>query len=104
MPMAKHQQCIEESLNADIEENEIGSVRIHNLERLFEIIAIQIKLDVDPVLVAMLDKLCIDARHPGDSGLLPRGKRTLDHTARFHALAKSIRESILAHPKPSKGS
>ena len=60
------QQCIEKSLKALIEEYEIGSVRIHNLERLFEIVAEQTKLDVDPVLVAMLDKLYIDARYPGD--------------------------------------
>ena len=51
------QQCIEKSLKAVIEEYEIGSVRIHNLERLFEIVGEQLKLDVAPVLVAMLDKL-----------------------------------------------
>ena len=30
------QQCIEKSLKAVIEEYEIGSLRIHNLERLYE--------------------------------------------------------------------
>ena len=97
-----YQQCIEKSLKAVIEEYEIGSVRIHNLERLFEIVGEQLKLDVDPVLVAMLDKLYIDARYPGDFGLLPSGKPTLDHAARFHAFAKSVHETILAHLKPSK--
>ncbi len=37
----------------------------------------RLKLDVDPVMVAMLDKLYIDARYPGDLGLLPTGKPTL---------------------------
>jgi HEPN domain-containing protein len=96
------QQCIEKSLKAVIEEYEIGSVRIHNLERLFEIVSEHQKLDIDPVLVAMLDKLYIDARYPGDLGLLPTGKPTLGHAARFHAFAKSVHEIILAHLKLSK--
>jgi HEPN domain-containing protein len=32
------QQAVEKSLKAAIEEHEIGSVRIHSLERLFEIV------------------------------------------------------------------
>ena len=32
------QQCIEKSLKVVMEEFEIGSVRIHNLERLFEMV------------------------------------------------------------------
>jgi len=71
------QQCIEKSLKAVIEEYEIGPMRIHNLERLFEMVGERLKLDVDPVLVALLDKLYIDSRYPGDFGLLSTGKPTL---------------------------
>jgi HEPN domain-containing protein len=77
------QQCIEKSLKAVIEEYEIGSVRIHNLERLFEMVGERLKFDVDPVSVPMLDKLYIDARYSGDMGLLPQGQPTLDQAARF---------------------
>ena len=95
------QQCLEKSLKAVIEEYEIGSVRIHNLETLFEMVGERLKLEVDPVLVPMLDKLYIAARYPGGLGLLPSGKPTLDHAARFHAFAKSVYERIKAHLKPS---
>ena len=88
------QQCIEKSLKAVIEEYEIGSVRIHNLERLFEIIRSHVNIDAEPDVVEMLDKLYIDARYPGDLGLLPNGKPTLEYAGRFHAFARSVHDTI----------
>lgn len=41
------QQAIEKSLKAVIEEHELGSVKIHNLERLFEIAKDFAKVDAD---------------------------------------------------------
>jgi HEPN domain-containing protein len=96
------QQCIEKSLKAVIEEHEIGSVRVHNLERLFEIVRIHVQVDLDSTLIETLDKLYLDARYPGDLGLLPQGKPTLDHAAKFHGFAKSVYESIKADLKKSK--
>jgi HEPN domain-containing protein len=88
------QQCIEKSLKAVLEEHEMGSVRIHNLERLFEIVRDYIQLTVDPVLTEMLDKLYVDARYPGDLGLLPSGKPTLEYAEKFHDFARAIYETI----------
>jgi HEPN domain-containing protein len=88
------QQCIEKSLKAVIEDYEIGSIRIHNLERLFEIVRDHVPIDPDSVLTAMLDKLYIDARYPGDLGLLPGGKPTVKHAEKFHAFARSVYETI----------
>ena len=87
------QQCIEKSLKAVIEEYEIGSVRIHNLERLFEIIRSHVNIDAEPDVVEMLDKLYIDARYPGDLGFLPNGKPTLEYASRFHAFARSVHDA-----------
>jgi HEPN domain-containing protein len=44
------QQFIEKCLKAVIEECEIRSVRIHNLERLFEIVRDHVHVDLDPDL------------------------------------------------------
>lgn len=88
------QQCIEKSLKAVIEEYEIGSVRIHNLERLFEIVRDCIQIDVDHTLIEMLDKLYVDARYPGDLGLLPTGKPTLEYARKFHGFSRTIYKTI----------
>ena len=88
------QQCIEKSFKAVIEEFEIGSVRIHNLERLLEIIRDHLIVDADPVLITMLDKIYIESRYPGDLGLLPNGKPPLTRAATFHALAWRIYETV----------
>ena len=88
------QQCIEKSFKAVIEEFEIGSVRIHNLERLLEIIRDHLIVDADPVLITMLDKIYIESRYPGDLGLLPDGKPPLTRAAKFHALAWHIYETV----------
>ena len=45
------QQAVEKSLKAAIEEYGLGSVRVHSLERLFEIIRPYIKIDTDPLIV-----------------------------------------------------
>jgi HEPN domain-containing protein len=88
------QQCIEKSLKALIEEYEIVAVKIHNLEKLFELVRPHIKIDVDPILVEILDKLYIDARYPGDLGLLPDGKPSLERAEKFHVFTKTINEKI----------
>lgn len=88
------QQCIEKSLKAIIEEFDLGSIRIHNLERLFEIVRNHIEIDVDIVLIEKLDKLYIDARYPGDLGLLPDGKPTIEDAEEFYSLGKSVYEII----------
>jgi HEPN domain-containing protein len=88
------QQCIEKSLKAIIEEYELGHIRIHNLGRLFEIVRPKVTLDADAVLVETLDKLYIDARYPGELGLLPNGKPTREEAQRFYRFAQSLYEQI----------
>jgi HEPN domain-containing protein len=88
------QQCIEKSRKAIIEEYELGHIRIHNLSRLFEIVRPKVTFDVDVVLVETLDKLYIDARYPGELGLLPNGKPTRGDAQRFYRFAQSLYEQI----------
>ena len=88
------QQCIEKSLKAVVEEYELGHVRVHNLGRLFGIVRPKVAFDVDVVLIEKLDKLYIDARYPGELGLLPNGKPTRAEAQQFYNCAKSVYEQV----------
>jgi len=88
------QQCIEKSLKAIIEEYELGHIRVHNLGRLFEIVRPKATFDADVVLIEKLDKLYLDARYPGELGLLPYGKPTREDAQRFYRFAQSLYEQI----------
>jgi HEPN domain-containing protein len=84
------QPCIEKSLKVPIEEHELGHIRIHNLGRLFEVVRLKVTLAADVVLIEKMDKLYIDARYPGELGLLPDGKPTRVDAQEFYDYAKSI--------------
>jgi len=49
------QQAIEKSLKAVIEEFEIGSIKTHNLQRLFAVVEEFIQFDVELILITKLD-------------------------------------------------
>jgi HEPN domain-containing protein len=91
------QQAIEKSLKAVMEEYEIEQARIHNLERLLELVCDKLKTDVDIVIIEKLDKLYIDARYPADLGLLPDGKPTIEDAEEFYASARYIYKSVKLH-------
>ena len=88
------QQCIEKSLKAVMEEYGIDLVRIHNLERLIEIVKNHVKIDVNIVLIEKMDKLYIDSRYPADFGLLPDGKPTIEDAEEFYDVASSVYEVV----------
>ena len=88
------QQCIEKLLKALIEEYELGHIRIHNLGRLFEVVRPKATLAADVVLIEKMDKLYIDARYPGELGLLPNGKPTRTDAQQFYDCARSVYEQV----------
>jgi HEPN domain-containing protein len=88
------QQCIEKSLKSIIEELELGTVRIHNLVRLREIVRPHIEIEVDPEIVEKLDKLYTDSRYPADFGLLVDGRPTMEDAQLFQAAALSVYEKV----------
>lgn len=93
--MAFHaQQAIEKSLKALLEANEQSVPKIHSLQRLFEIAKAFIEVDFDEDMVEKLDKLYTDSRYPGDFGLLPNGKPTLDNAKEFYLFAKFIYDKV----------
>jgi len=85
------QQCVEKSLKAIIEEKDLEFRKIHNLRRLFGICASYISLsEEDKNMVILLDKLYVDARYPGELGLLPDGKPTQEDAQQFHDFARKL--------------
>jgi len=87
------QQCIEKSLKAIIEEKELGALKIHNLRCLFGLCEKQLAInEADKDLIAILDSLYLNARYPGERGLLPDGKPTLAEAKEYGFFAKRIHD------------
>ena len=84
------QQAIEKSFKAIIEEFELGFIKTHSLETLHNIVKEKIQLKFDLDLLIILDQLYIDARYPGELGLLPNGKPSIEECKVFYELARSI--------------
>ena len=88
------QQCIEKSLKAVAEETGVDVPKTHNLIRLLQLVNDLFPIDYDPVVMDKLDKLYIDARYPGDFGLLPDGKPSVREGELFFQTAKALKEDV----------
>jgi len=86
-------QAIEKSFKAIIEEFELGFIKTHSLETLFNKVGERIRLKLDTDMLMILDHLYIDARYPGELGLLPNGKPSISEGESFYRIAKEIFEA-----------
>jgi HEPN domain-containing protein len=87
------QQCIEKSFKALLENHEADVPQIHNLITLHGRIDEHRSSEEAEVDVGMLDRLnqlYIDARYPGEQGLLPEGKPSAEETQRFFGFAGRV--------------
>ena len=82
------QQTIEKSFKAILENTSISIPKTHKLETLVS--RLNIVLKFNPEILAVLDLLYIESRYPGDMGLLPNGKPTLNDAKSFYDFAKDI--------------
>jgi len=87
------QQCAEKAMKAIIEESETDIPRIHKLLKLNEIVSSALD-GLDEEMMSLLDGLYVESRYPGDMGLLPQGKPTLDDAREFHAFARNVFEQV----------
>jgi HEPN domain-containing protein len=71
------QQSIEKSFKAIIEENSEDIPRTHNLKYLLSSVEKFRVFEIDPEIILMLDSLYLESRYPGEYGLLPNGKPTI---------------------------
>lgn len=87
------QQAIEKSFKAIIEEFELGFIKSHSLEMLLNKVRDRISTELNSDQLILLDQLYIDARYPGELGLLPDGKPSLKEAEEFYNLGKQVYEA-----------
>jgi len=88
------QQAIEKSLKALIEDKSLPFVRTHNIQTLVLRIEDYVVLNVNEMVIAELDRLYIDARYPGELGLMPSGKPTLEEARGYYSEARNIYSQV----------
>jgi HEPN domain-containing protein len=81
------QQSVEKSFKAVIEEFELGFIKTHSLETLYNLVKKNLPLQLDTDILIMHDQLYIDSRYPGEMGLLPGGKPSLSDATEFYRFA-----------------
>ena len=86
------QQAIEKSFKAILENASIPVPKVHKLETLVSKLNITLEINYD--ILTTLDLLYIESRYPGDMGLLPNGKPTLNDAKEFYDFAKEIFSQI----------
>lgn len=84
------QQAVEKSFKAILEENELKLERIHNLYKLFSRVEPYLNFDIDVNLLELLDKIYSASRYPGEMGLLPEGKPTLEESKEMFEFAEYV--------------
>lgn len=87
------QQCIEKLMKALMEEKEIDTPKIHKLIKLKELLGGELD-ELDETLLSTLDQLYIESRYPGELGLLPNGKPSLEEAREFYNFTRDIFEKI----------
>lgn len=88
------QQAIEKSFKAMMEEKGIDFIKTHDLVTLYGKIKKFIDFNIEISILELLDKLYIDSRYPGNLGLLPYGKPTLEHAKKFYRFALKVFEKV----------
>jgi len=87
------QQCVEKSFKAVIEEFDLGFIKTHSLETLYNLVKKKLPGQLDIDILILLDQLYIDSRYPGEMGLLPSGKPSLSEAEEFFRFARMVIEA-----------
>jgi len=82
------QQAIEKSLKAILENEENRIPKVHKLQNLIN--RVNIDIEIDENIIDVLDELYIESRYPGDFGLLPQGKPSLENANNFYSYAQYV--------------
>jgi HEPN domain-containing protein len=87
------QQAVEKSLKAILEYHNNKVPKKHDLIQLKIMVSDFIQIDDDDTLDS-LNRLYIEARYPGDLGLLPNGKPDIDDAKVFYNCAENIYREV----------
>ena len=89
------QQAIEKSFKAVVEEFNLGKIKTHQLESLYAKI-LPVISGFNETILAELDTVYIEARYPGDLGLMPHGKPSIEEANIYYKEALKIKGQIEA--------
>jgi len=84
------QQPIEKCFKAIFEENNLKVPRIHNLMRLYDKTTQFIDFTVDENMLEKTDEIYTETRYPGDIGMLPEGKPSIEEVKKLYDFANEI--------------
>lgn len=90
------QQAVEKSMKAVIEEFDIPFIKTHSIQTLFLKIESIISFSVNELIISELDRLYLDSRYPGDFGLMPFGKPTLEEAEMYFQEALRLKNQVEA--------
>ena len=95
------QQAIEKSFKAIVEEFNLGNIKTHHLESLYAKV-LPILSGFDETILEELDTVYIEARYPGDLGLMPHGKPSIEEAAIYSMEAMKIKAQVEAFLNQSR--
>lgn len=83
------QQVCEKCFKAIIEENELQLQKTHNLSRLVGLIP-TLPFEIDITILQLTDSVYTTSRYPGDLGLMPEGKPSIELVGKLYRFANQI--------------
>lgn len=89
------QQAVEKCFKAIIEEKDLKPERIHNLFKLFSLVRKHVSFEVNIEKLELLDNVYTSSRYPGEIGLLPFGKPSIQQATEMYDFAKYFFEKTL---------
>jgi len=88
------QQCVEKCFKAVLEEHSKKVPKEHSTLKLYGLAGELISLEADMEILTDLDDLYIEARYPGELGLLPNGKPSLVDAQQLYDFARNVYEQV----------
>ena len=98
------QQAVEKSLKAALEESDIAAFKTHSLTRLYSLVSPSISLSIKQDMLDRLEAVYIQARYPGEMGLLPYGKPSQKEADEFYDFAQKVCDQVRSALETAKDS
>ena len=88
------QQAVEKCLKALLEEYAGKVPKEHSIIKLHKLVNEIVNLEIDYDIMTDFDQIYIEARYPGEAGLLPDGAPSIDEAASFYNFAMALSERV----------
>jgi HEPN domain-containing protein len=88
------QQCVEKCFKGLLENFKERVPKEHSTLKLYGMVKQNLPEEMDIDLLTDLDDLYIDSRYPGEFGLLPHGKPSLEEAKEFYEFARHVFQKV----------